>query len=182
MNLRLDVGGSDGKESACNAEDMGSIPGSGRSPWVGNSNSFQYSSLENSMDRGAWQAQSAGLQWDATEQLTLSLFFFLDVDISSSRGTVANVWTHEQAISWFSQSHLPTQGSSLHVLIVYCSLQVMILSPWQVGIGHFCLNKRWNTEKNPLHIDLNNTSLTEKKSIPNRRNGKCKQAPWVSYS
>ena len=81
-------------------------------------------------------------EWDTTEQLTFSLFFFLDVDISSSRGTVASVWTHEQAISWFSQSHLPTQGSSLHVLIVYCSLQVMILSPWQVGIGHFCQNKR----------------------------------------
>ena len=41
---------------ACNAGDMGSIPGSGRSPAEGNGNPLQYSCLENSMDRGAWQA------------------------------------------------------------------------------------------------------------------------------
>ena len=45
-------GGSDGKESACSAGDLGSISGLGRSPEVGNDNLFQYSSLENSMDRG----------------------------------------------------------------------------------------------------------------------------------
>ena len=43
--------GSDGKESACNAGDLGSIPGSGISPREGNSYPLQYSSLENSMDR-----------------------------------------------------------------------------------------------------------------------------------
>ena len=43
--------------------DMGLIPGSGRSPGEGNGNPFQYSCLENSMDRRAWQAiQSRGLQ------------------------------------------------------------------------------------------------------------------------
>ena len=47
-------GGSDGKESACNAGDLGSIPGFGRSPGEGNGNPLQYSCLENSMDRGAW--------------------------------------------------------------------------------------------------------------------------------
>ena len=46
--------GSDGKESASNAEDLGSIPGSGRSPGGGNVNPLQYSCLENPMDRGAW--------------------------------------------------------------------------------------------------------------------------------
>ena len=46
-------GGSDGKESACNAGDPGSIPGSGRSPGEENDNPLQYSHLENSMDRGA---------------------------------------------------------------------------------------------------------------------------------
>ena len=45
-----------GKESACNAEDLGSIPGSGRSPGEGNGNPFQYSWLQNPMDRGAWKA------------------------------------------------------------------------------------------------------------------------------
>ena len=45
-------GGSDGKESACNAGDLVSIPGSGRSPGQGNGNPLQYSCLENFMDRG----------------------------------------------------------------------------------------------------------------------------------
>jgi len=44
------LGSSDGKESACNAENPGSIPESGRSPGKGNGNPFQYSRLENSMD------------------------------------------------------------------------------------------------------------------------------------
>ena len=49
-------GDSDGKESACNAGDPGLIPGWGRFPGEGNGNPFQYSCLENSTDRGAWQA------------------------------------------------------------------------------------------------------------------------------
>ena len=49
-------GSSDGKESACNAGDLGSIPGSGRSPGEGNGNPLQYSCPENPMDRGAWRA------------------------------------------------------------------------------------------------------------------------------
>ena len=49
-------GGSDGKESDCNAGDLGSIPGLGRSPGGGNGNLLQYSCLENPMDRGAWWA------------------------------------------------------------------------------------------------------------------------------
>ena len=44
-------GGSDGKEAACNAGDLGSIPGSGRSPGKGNGNPLLYSCLENSMDQ-----------------------------------------------------------------------------------------------------------------------------------
>ena len=49
-------GGSDGKESSCNAGDPGSISGSGRYPGKGNGNPLQYSCLENPMDRGAWRA------------------------------------------------------------------------------------------------------------------------------
>ena len=49
-------GDSDGKKSICNAGDLGSTPGSERSPGERNGNPIQYSWLENSMDRGAWQA------------------------------------------------------------------------------------------------------------------------------
>ena len=59
---------SDGKTSACNAGDLGSIPGSGRSPGEGNGNPLQYSCLEKSMDRGAWQATVHGItESDMTE-------------------------------------------------------------------------------------------------------------------
>ena len=49
-------GGSDGKESACNAGDLGLIPGLRRSPGGGHDNPLQCSRLENPMDRGAWRA------------------------------------------------------------------------------------------------------------------------------
>ena len=49
-------GGSDGKESACNAGDVDSIPGYRRSPEEGNGYPLLYSCLKNSMDRGAWRA------------------------------------------------------------------------------------------------------------------------------
>ena len=47
-------GDSDGKASASNADDPGSIPGSGSSPGEGNGNPLQYSCLENPMGGGAW--------------------------------------------------------------------------------------------------------------------------------
>ena len=50
------TGGSDGKDSACNAGDLNSIPGLGRSPGEGNGNPLQHSCLKNSMKRGTWQA------------------------------------------------------------------------------------------------------------------------------
>ena len=50
------LSGSNGKESACNAVDWGSIPGLGRSPGEGNGKALCYSCLENPRDRGTWQA------------------------------------------------------------------------------------------------------------------------------
>ena len=54
-------GGSEVKASACNARDLGSIPGSGSSLGEGNDNPLQYSCLENPMYRGAWQATVHGV-------------------------------------------------------------------------------------------------------------------------
>ena len=54
------LGGSDSKESACNAGDLGLIPGLGRFPEEGTGNPLQYSCLDNSMDRGIWGLQFMG--------------------------------------------------------------------------------------------------------------------------
>ena len=55
------------KNPPANAGDAGSIPGSGRSPGGGNGNPLQYSCLENSMDRGAWQATVHGVTKSQTQ-------------------------------------------------------------------------------------------------------------------
>ena len=57
----------DGKESACNAGDPGSIPGLGRSPGEGNGSPLQYSCLENSIDRGTRWAALHGVTKSLTE-------------------------------------------------------------------------------------------------------------------
>jgi len=62
-------GGSDGKESACNVGNLGSIFGLGRSPGGRHGNPLQYSCLENPVDRGAWWARVHGV---ANSQTRLS--------------------------------------------------------------------------------------------------------------
>ena len=64
--LMVTKGGSDGKESACNARDLSLIPGLGRSPEKGNGHPLQHSCLKNSMDRGAWWATVHGVSKSQT--------------------------------------------------------------------------------------------------------------------
>ena len=73
-------GGSEDKASACNAGDLGSIPGLGRSPGEGNGNPLQYSCLENPMDRGAWWATVHGVLKSQT-RLSDFTFTFTMVDL-----------------------------------------------------------------------------------------------------
>ena len=102
-------GGSDGKESACNKGDLGSIPGLGRSSGEGNGCPLQYSCLENPMDRGAWLGYSPWdcKELDTTEKLTLSLLLRIEecpgegsrilecVAVSYSKGSSRpRDWTH----------------------------------------------------------------------------------------
>ena len=70
-NIMGFLGGSDGKESACNVGILDLIPGSGRSPGEGNGNPLQYSCLGNPTDRGSWRATVHGVakELDATKRL-----------------------------------------------------------------------------------------------------------------
>ena len=122
------LGGSDGKEFACNAGDRGSISRLGRSPGGGNGNSFQYSCLGNPMDRGARRATVHGVtESDMTERLH---FHFLSVlkwsSISSRRSS-----------TWFLESVTLWSGSSEHGefpnLKVLCYTKTMV--------------KKWNFKK-----------------------------------
>ena len=91
-------GGSDGKESACNAVDLGSIPGLGRSPGEGNGCPLQYSCSENSMNRGAWRATVHGV---AKSRTRLSLHAYHDIELLNYV-TLDNLPHHSVSIS----SHL----------------------------------------------------------------------------
>ena len=69
-------GGAEGKASARNAGDLGSIPGSGRSPGEGNGNPLQYSFLENPMEGGAWWATVLKVAKSRTQLSNLTFNFF----------------------------------------------------------------------------------------------------------
>ena len=77
------LGSSDGKASACNAGDPGSIPRLGRSPGEGNGNPLQYSCLENSMDGGAWWATVHGVakSWTQLSNFTQYIYIYIYVYI-----------------------------------------------------------------------------------------------------
>ena len=94
-------GGSDSKESACNAGGSGLIPGLGRSPGEGNGNPLQYSCLEKSMDRRPGRLQSLGLQriglnWVAN---TFTSFFYL---VASHASLCSKLMSFNTGFSWWS--------------------------------------------------------------------------------
>ena len=69
-------GGSEVKASAYDEEDLGSIPGSGRSPGEGNGNPLQYSCLENPMDGGVWWATVHGVAKSRTRLSDFTFFHY----------------------------------------------------------------------------------------------------------
>ena len=100
------TGGASGKESACNAGDLDSIPGSGRSPEEGNGNPLQYSCLENPMDKEAWRAtvHSVAKSWTQLSNFTFTFHFHaLEKEMA----------THSSVLAWRipGPGGLPSMGS-----------------------------------------------------------------------
>ena len=110
-------GGSDSKESACNAGDQGLIPGLGGSPGNGNSNPLQYSCLENPVDRGACQTIVHGL----TKRLQRPPLPFLPCEDSRERQPSVN----REMGPWQTPNQL---GPDLGFF--------QLLELWEINFGH----------------------------------------------
>ena len=104
-------GGSDSKGSACNAGDLSSVPGLGRSPGDGNGYPLQYSCLENPTDRGDWWATVLGIaESDVTTTFTvtfqcLNLWWLLEQSATDWR-----VYTHKTITSHCSGGYRSETG------------------------------------------------------------------------
>ena len=85
---------SDGKDSTCNAGDPGSIPGSERSPGEGNSNSLQYSCLENPVVRGSWQSWFSFLHSSGVSLYSPRLFYIYEITTSPRAGLKFLCFSH----------------------------------------------------------------------------------------
>ena len=96
--------GSDGKESAGSARDLGSIPGLRRSPGEGNGNPLQYSCLENPMDGGAWRVIVHGVAKSWTRQVASLSFHFMSLRMRPAQGT-ADLQNEEKYNSGISFSN-----------------------------------------------------------------------------
>ena len=102
-------GGSEGKESACNAGDPSLIRGSERSSGEGNGNPLQYLCLENSMVRGAWWAVIYGVPKgsDTTEQLTLTVAGHCYLNSLTALCLGLFIWTSGSQLGLFCPSWGP---------------------------------------------------------------------------
>ena len=86
-------GGSDGKETARNVGDLGSIPGLGRHPGRGHGNPLQYSCLGNPMDGGAWKAVVHGVAEGRTRQSNFTFTFHF-------HALEKEMATHSSVLAW----------------------------------------------------------------------------------
>ena len=105
-----------GKESACNAGDPGSVPGLGRSPGEGNGNPLQYSCLENSMDRGAWQATAHGVERVGCNSVSGVVVRYFTELMSFNLGLPAVFLIGKHGLWVFGRKTLGIQYHSHHII------------------------------------------------------------------
>ena len=133
--------GSDSKVSACSAGDLGSIPGSGRSPGEANGNPLQCSCLGNPMDRGAWQATVHGVtqSWTRLSNFTLCLELFSRLELFKNkkiggknllrgRGASGSLSNYSFLfILWFEEVISPERSPN------FSNVPAVRCSQWQIG-------------------------------------------------
>ena len=132
-------GGSEGNASACNAGDLGSIPGLGRSPKEGNGNLLQDSCLENPMDGEAWKAAVHGVpkSWTRQRDFTFTFLFI-------HRGT-GNIWTGQhssslvQAAAWWERQQQKAAERFPWAGVRQISAQSRLCQPYTVSSQASCL-------------------------------------------
>ena len=136
FELFLDTLGSDGKASAYNAGDLGSIPGSGRSPGEGNGNPLQYSCLENPMDGGAWWATVLGVAkirtWLSNFTFTFSLSRYTNLREGSGTLLGSLAWK----IPWTEEPGRLQSMGSLRIAHDWETLLWLLLSCVGEGNGN----------------------------------------------
>ena len=155
-------GRSDVKESACSAGDPGLIPGSGRFPGGRNSYPHQYSSLEDSLERGAWWATVRGMAKGQTLWLTNTFTFFsislylLSIfgwwlvswacleGLEQHRFIPSGFWRTEGQNQGISRGHTFSQGSR-ESLPCLCQ-HLWWLSLWWPTSHITCVTSLWHTQ------------------------------------
>ena len=148
-------GGSDGKESACNAGDPGSVLGSGQSPGEGNGTPLQYSCLENSVDREAWQATVHGIVKSQTRLSDLYSHRWMELKLWSRAvfrsPSSACAWMGGD-VSWNSALEGCTQLEGVSWKRwgkgkQSCGACTKLLSGWKFTVFKVCVKQRWRREK-----------------------------------
>ena len=145
--MKLSVGFpgvSDGKESSCNAGDLGLMPGLGRYPGEGKGYPLQYSDLENSKDRGAWQAAVHGVAKNGTwPRLSLSQSYLCPINVNPSscllwkiakialtvpdaQSTMSSLYHYTKSYSQFCFRKRKTAGVKGHVWTFPISLLMSV--------------------------------------------------------
>ena len=142
-----------GKESTCNARDIGDVDstlGLGRSPGVGNVNPLQYSCLENPMDRGDWWATAHGSQRVRHE--------WSDWTCMPGEGHTRTQKSIEKEVSWcFWSPVLALQASSYSILMFCCLTDKDTLLSHVHGFSQGHRNSR--RQSHDLNSSLNNSQI-----------------------
>ena len=129
-------GGLEGKESACSAGDLGSVPGSGRSLGGGHGNSLQYSCLENPRGRGAWWALFQGVTKCQTQLNPLSMLGLS----CCTQGLWFSLWHVDLCVCVFQLWHVESLVVTYELLVATCGIKFpeQGLNPgllhWELGV------------------------------------------------